>query len=128
MGAAGATTSVFSRSDGIVAWRGSAQPGRHNPHTENIEVVASHIAGYRPEPAPGGRWPTGWPSPDQWRPFDRQGRRGFRACSTPIRTADACFRRYIVAPTDDRETWGWKPVPGADTDHSLLYRSHATRR
>ena len=42
-GAAGATTSVFSRSDGIVAWRGSVQhPADHNPHTENIEVVASH--------------------------------------------------------------------------------------
>lgn len=38
------TTSIYSRTDGIVAWQGSVQrPVRHNPHTENIEVVASHI-------------------------------------------------------------------------------------
>lgn len=38
------TTSVYSRTDGIVAWQGSIQaPQAHNPHTENIEVVASHF-------------------------------------------------------------------------------------
>jgi pimeloyl-ACP methyl ester carboxylesterase len=38
------TTSIFSRTDGVVAWRGSLQaPADHNPHTENIEVVASHF-------------------------------------------------------------------------------------
>jgi pimeloyl-ACP methyl ester carboxylesterase len=38
------TTSIFSRSDGVVAWRGSIQaPADHNPHTENIEVIASHF-------------------------------------------------------------------------------------
>lgn len=38
------TTSIYSRTDGVVAWRGSIQaPARHNPHTENIEVVASHF-------------------------------------------------------------------------------------
>ncbi|MCZ2407418.1 MAG: alpha/beta hydrolase [Burkholderiales bacterium] len=38
------TTSIYSRSDGVVAWRGSIQaPAPHNPHTENIEVVASHF-------------------------------------------------------------------------------------
>jgi pimeloyl-ACP methyl ester carboxylesterase len=38
------TTSVFSRSDGIVAWQGSLQaPSPTNPHTENVEVVASHF-------------------------------------------------------------------------------------
>ena len=37
------TTSIYSRSDGVVAWQGSVQsPSRHNPHTENIEVMASH--------------------------------------------------------------------------------------
>ena len=37
------TTSIYSRSDGVVAWRGSVQAAAaHNPHTENIEVVASH--------------------------------------------------------------------------------------
>jgi Alpha/beta hydrolase family len=38
------TTSIYSRSDGVVAWRGSVQAAQaHNPHTENIEVVASHF-------------------------------------------------------------------------------------
>lgn len=38
------TTSIYSRSDGVVAWRGSLQaPTPHNPHTENIEVIASHF-------------------------------------------------------------------------------------
>ena len=38
------TTSVYSRSDGIVAWQASHQaPCPRNPHTENIEVLASHI-------------------------------------------------------------------------------------
>ena len=37
------TTSIYSRSDGIVAWQGSVQaPSAANPHTENIEVLASH--------------------------------------------------------------------------------------
>jgi thioesterase domain-containing protein len=38
------TTSIYSRSDGIVAWQGSIQAAQaHNPHTENIEVIASHM-------------------------------------------------------------------------------------
>ena len=38
------TTSVYSRSDGIVAWQASLQaPCKHNPNTENIEVLASHV-------------------------------------------------------------------------------------
>ncbi len=38
------TTSVFSRTDGIVSWQSSLQaPCKVNPHTENIEVVASHV-------------------------------------------------------------------------------------
>ena len=37
------TSSIYSRTDGVVAWRGSIQaPADHNPCTENIEVVASH--------------------------------------------------------------------------------------
>lgn len=35
------TTSIFSRSDGVVAWRCSVE--RTGPHSENIEVVASHL-------------------------------------------------------------------------------------
>ena len=35
------TTSIYSKSDGIVAWQCSIN--EHAPHTENIEVHASHI-------------------------------------------------------------------------------------
>ena len=34
------STSVFTRSDGVVAWRGSLQP--EGPQRENVEVLASH--------------------------------------------------------------------------------------
>ncbi len=38
------TTSIYSRSDGVVAWSASLQqPCAHNPHTENVEVFASHM-------------------------------------------------------------------------------------
>ena len=37
-------TSIYSRSDGVVAWQASIQAAcKSNPQTENIEVVASHI-------------------------------------------------------------------------------------
>jgi pimeloyl-ACP methyl ester carboxylesterase len=67
------TTSIYSRTDGIVAWQGSIQqPSTTNPHTENIEVPASHIGlGLNPS-----AW---WPVADrlaqaegQWQPFARQ--------------------------------------------------------
>ncbi|RZL90865.1 MAG: alpha/beta hydrolase [Variovorax sp.] len=35
------TTSIYSRTDGIVAWRGSV--GKEGPSSENIEVFASHL-------------------------------------------------------------------------------------
>ena len=38
------TTSIYSRTDGVVAWQCSVQATQpHNPSTENIEVVASHF-------------------------------------------------------------------------------------
>ena len=38
------TTSILTRTDGIVHWRGSVQqPQADNAQTENIEVLASHI-------------------------------------------------------------------------------------
>ncbi len=38
------TTSIYSRTDGVVAWQGSIQaPSKNNKRTENIEVFASHI-------------------------------------------------------------------------------------
>jgi pimeloyl-ACP methyl ester carboxylesterase len=66
------TTSIYSRSDGVVAWQGSIQaPSPENPQTENIEVRASHIG--------LGLNPSAWwaiadrlAQPEgQWVPFDR---------------------------------------------------------
>lgn len=67
------TTSIYSRSDGVVAWQASIQaPVAANPQTENIEVLASHIGlGVNP-----GAW---WAVADrlsqaegQWKPFPRE--------------------------------------------------------
>ena len=69
------TTSIFSRTDGVVAWQGSLQsPSPQNQHTENIEVVASHIGlGFNPS-----AW---WAVADrlaqpegEWQPFSREKR------------------------------------------------------
>ena len=67
------TTSIFSRSDGIVAWRCSLnEPG---PLAENIEVPASHVGmGMNPTAlyaiADRLAQPIG-----QWKPFDVSGAR-----------------------------------------------------
>ena len=37
------TTSILTKADGVVHWRGSVQRRDRNPHTENIEVFASHV-------------------------------------------------------------------------------------
>ena len=67
------TTSFFSRTDGVVAWQASIQkPCQVNPHTENIEVLASHVGlGVNPS-----AW---WAVADrlaqpagQWTPFVRK--------------------------------------------------------
>ncbi len=44
------TTSIYSRTDGVVAWQASVQaPAKTNPETENIEVLASHVGlGFNP--------------------------------------------------------------------------------
>jgi pimeloyl-ACP methyl ester carboxylesterase len=76
------TTSIYSRSDGIVAWQGSIQEP-HHAQTENIEVVASHIGlGLNPS-----AW---WAVADrlaqpagQWRPFDRTGLYGLKSFIYP---------------------------------------------
>jgi thioesterase domain-containing protein len=69
------TTSVYSRTDGIVAWKCSIQPKqKHNANIENVEVVASHIG--------IGMNPTAWwvvadrlaQPVDGWKPFKRTGR------------------------------------------------------
>lgn len=69
------TTSIYSRSDGVVAWQGSVQSlSKANPHTENIEVMASHLGlGFNPS-----AW---WAVADRlaqpeggWKPFAREDR------------------------------------------------------
>ncbi len=76
------TTSIYSRSDGIVAWQGSIQ-GQDHAEVENIEVVASHI-GIGLNPA---AW---WAVADRlaqpeggWKPFDRFGLYGLKGLIYP---------------------------------------------
>jgi pimeloyl-ACP methyl ester carboxylesterase len=66
------TTSIYSRTDGVVAWSASIQdPQKTNTQTENIEVFASHIG--------LGLNPTAWwavadrlaQRPGHWTPFTR---------------------------------------------------------
>ena len=68
------TTSIYSRTDAVVAWQASIQATSHaNPQTENIEVLASHIGlGVNPS-----AW---WAVADrlaqtegQWQPFRQPG-------------------------------------------------------
>lgn len=67
------TTSIFSRTDGVVAWQTCLNADL--PHTENIEVHASHFGmGMNPLAlyAVGDRLAQ---SPDQWQRFDASGAR-----------------------------------------------------
>ncbi len=76
------TSSIYSRSDGIVAWQGSIQRHDH-PEVENIEVVASHIG--------IGLNPSAWyavadrlAQPEGgWKPFDRFGLLGLKGLIYP---------------------------------------------
>ena len=67
------TTSIYSRSDGIVSWRCSVnEPG---PQIENIEVHASHVGmGLNPLALYAVADRLAQP-PGQWRPFDPSGAR-----------------------------------------------------
>lgn len=68
------TTSIYSKTDGIVAWQCSINPPEH-AHTENIEVRASHIGmGMNPLAmyAIADRLRQ---NPAHWRRFDAQGAR-----------------------------------------------------
>jgi len=68
------TTSIYSRTDGIVAWQCSLNP--RGPLAENIEVHASHIGlGLNPLAmmAIADRLAQ---DPARWRPFDSSGLRG----------------------------------------------------
>ncbi len=67
------TTSIYSKTDGVVAWQCSLNPAA--PHTENIEVHASHIGmGMNPLAlyAIADRLRQ---DPQAWRPFDVKGAR-----------------------------------------------------
>ena len=69
------TTSIFSRSDGVVAWQCSLE--RESPHTDNIEVQASHLGmGLNPLTlyALADRLAQ---AEGDWRPFDRSGFRSY---------------------------------------------------
>ena len=68
------TTSIYSKTDGIVAWPCSINPPRH-AHTENIEVRASHLGmGMNPLAmyAIADRLRQ---DPAHWKRFDAQGAR-----------------------------------------------------
>ncbi len=63
------TTSIFSRSDGVVAWQCSVD--RPGPQNENIEVLASHV-GMGTHPAVLYALADRLAQPeDDWKPFDR---------------------------------------------------------
>jgi len=73
------TTSIYSRSDGVVAWQTSIESAAR-PQTENIEVVSSHI-GMAVHPAVLFAVADRLAQPEgQWRPFER---RGWRAALFP---------------------------------------------
>ncbi len=67
------TTSIYSRTDGVVAWPASIQaPSKANPQTENLEVIASHVG--------LGLNPSAWwavadrlaQAEGQWQPFEHK--------------------------------------------------------
>lgn len=78
------TTSIYTRTDGVVHWRGSIQEPDH-PQTENIEVFASHCGlGVNPSVAyviadrlaqPEGEWRSFEPSTTARWMFPRARRR-----------------------------------------------------
>lgn len=83
------TTSIYSKTDGIVAWPCSVNPLSH-PHTENIEVHASHIGmGMNPMAlyAIADRLRQ---DPKHWRRFDVQGARRwfFKVAHQPEHVVD----------------------------------------
>lgn len=78
------TTSILSRSDGIVAWRASVQQA--GPQAETIEVIASHC-GLGVNPAVMYALADRLAQPEgEWKPFDRSGWRSlvFRSPADPI--------------------------------------------
>ncbi len=78
------TTSIYSRTDGVVAWQASVQPQqKHNPNTENIEVIASHFGiGLNPS----ALWAVAdrlAQRPGDWRPFEKPSILGLQSLLYP---------------------------------------------
>ena len=78
------TTSIYSRTDGVVAWQASIQTsGLANPLTENIEVLASHI-GLGVNPSVWWAVANRLAQPEgQWRPFASQEKGRLRGLIYP---------------------------------------------
>ena len=74
-------TSIYSRSDGIVAWQASLE--NETDTSENIEVIASHL-GLGVHPAVLYALADRLAQPEgAWMPFDRSGLRAFVYPSSP---------------------------------------------
>ncbi len=78
------TSSIYSRSDGIVAWQASLQAAHpEHPHTENVEVVASHFG--------IGLNPSAWWAvadrlaqvPGRWQKFQKPSMMGLQSLVFP---------------------------------------------
>jgi pimeloyl-ACP methyl ester carboxylesterase len=78
------TTSIYSRSDGIVAWKASMQDASYgHERSENIEVVASHM-GLGVNPSAWWAIADRLAQPERgWRPFDRSGFYGLKGLIYP---------------------------------------------
>lgn len=71
------TTSIFTKTDGIVSWRGSVQCPTKGEQTENIVVPASHVGlGVNPLVMVAVADRLAQPEGD-WTPFDRSGWREY---------------------------------------------------
>lgn len=79
------TTSILTKTDGVVHWRGSVQhPERGHDRTENIEVFASHIGlGVNPAVMLAIADRLAQPEGD-WRPFQAKGLAGLLFPKTPL--------------------------------------------
>jgi pimeloyl-ACP methyl ester carboxylesterase len=68
------TTSIYSRTDGVVAWTASVQaPSDINTQTENLEVIASHL-GLGLNPSTWWAVANRLSQPEgEWSPFARKG-------------------------------------------------------
>ena len=77
------TTSIYSRSDGVVAWRSSIDASGV-PHAENIEVVSSHV-GMAVHPLVLYAVADRLAQPEgAWRPFERSGWRAAMYPAPPV--------------------------------------------